>query len=248
MLIIPAIDLKNGCCVRLSQGRMDKATVYSDDPVATARRFEAAGARRLHLVDLDGAIAGVPVNMRTIERIRTAVGIDIQIGGGIRSLGTVRQYMDIGITYVILGTAAVADPEFLNASCNAFPGRIIVGIDANNGMVAVKGWTETTMLRAVDVARQLDPHCVAAIVFTDISRDGMLSGINLQSTAELAAAVSIPVIASGGVASVEDIKRLLPLEPTGIMGVIIGRALYTGAVDLKHCLALAGDAASIQRH
>lgn len=247
MLIIPAIDLKNGYCVRLSQGRMDEATVYSDDPVATALRWQADGARRLHIVDLDGALNGMPANAHAMEKICAAVNMEIQIGGGIRSLETIKRYMDLGVSYVILGTAAVMNPDFLRAACEAYPGRIIVGIDARDGMVAVRGWTKTTDVSAVEFARCLDSSRVAAIVFTDISRDGMLSGVNIQSTAALARAIPIPVIASGGVATIEDVRNLLSIETCGIIGVIIGRALYTGAIDLKECIELAsaraGDAA-----
>jgi len=238
MLIIPAIDLKQGQCVRLSQGRMDDATVYSSDPVETALRWQSLGARRLHIVDLDGAVSGKPVNSRVIEKICSAVNMDVELGGGIRDLQTVRQYISAGVDYVILGTAAVRDPALLAACCADYPGKIIIGIDARDGMVAVQGWTEETALRAVDFARTLDSTKVSAIVFTDIKRDGMLTGPDIESTAALARAVTIPVIASGGVSRIDDIKKLLAVEQSGIMGVIVGRALYTGTIDLKQCIAL----------
>jgi phosphoribosylformimino-5-aminoimidazole carboxamide ribotide isomerase len=238
MLIIPAIDLKEGQCVRLSQGRMDDATVYSSDPVETALRWQSLGARRLHIVDLDGAVSGMPVNKKMIEKICSAVAMDVELGGGIRDLQTVRQYINTGVDYVILGTAAVRDPALLASSCAEYPGKIIIGIDARDGMIAVQGWTEKTAVRAIDFARALDPDTIAAIVFTDIQRDGMLTGPNIDSTAALARAVGIPVIASGGVSRIDDIRHLLEVEQSGIMGVIIGRALYTGSIDLKQCISL----------
>jgi len=248
MLVIPAIDLKDGACVRLSQGKMDQATVYSDDPVEMARRWEAEGAQRLHIVDLDGAIAGKPVNLKLVEKIRAAVNLDIEIGGGIRSMETVKQYCDAGVTYIILGTAAITRPDFLAAACDTYPGRIIVGIDACNGMVAVRGWTETTSVTAIEVARRIDSTRVAAIIFTDISRDGMLTGPNITSTAALAQAGTIPIIASGGISSIEDVLKLVPLEPQGVIGVIIGRALYTGTIDLRQCIAGVAGLASPVHH
>lgn len=238
MLIIPAIDLKEGQCVRLSQGRMDDATVYSSDPVETALRWQSLGARRLHIVDLDGAVSGKPANTKVIEKICAAVSMDVELGGGIRDLQTVRQYISAGVDYVILGTAAIRDPALLASCCREYPGKIIIGIDARDGMVAVQGWTEKTEVRAVDFARTLDSDKIAAIVFTDIKRDGMLTGPNIESTEALARAVAIPVIASGGVSRIDDIKNLLAVEQSGIMGVIIGRALYTGNIDLKQCIAL----------
>ncbi len=238
MLIIPAIDLKDGKCVRLSQGEMDQATVYSQDPVEVARRWQSLGARRLHIVDLDGAVAGRPANRDVVESICSAVPMEVELGGGIRTMTTIEAYLEVGVDYIILGTAAIKDPQFREESCKQFPGKIIIGIDARDGMVSVQGWTETTAVRAVDFAGQLDSTAVSAIIHTDISRDGMLTGPNIESTAELAQAVPIPVITSGGVSRIEDIHNLLTVEDKGIMGVIIGRALYTGDVDLKECIEL----------
>ena len=238
MIIIPAIDLKNGQAVRLSQGRMEDATIYSSDPVEVARRWEESGARRLHIVDLDGAVSGRPRNRELVKRICSAVSMEVELGGGIRDLATVDEYLGAGVKYAILGTAAVRDPLFRDACCRKHPGRIIIGIDANNGMVAVQGWTESTPLSAVDLARQLDAQAVAAIVYTDISRDGMLTGPNAEETARLARLISIPVIASGGMSHIDDVNNLLKMESSGIMGVIIGRALYTGGIDLREALAL----------
>ena len=239
MIIIPAIDLKEGKCVRLSQGQMDKATVYSQDPAEVAMRWQSAGAQRLHIVDLDGAVSGKTKNKDAVKSIRSAISIPVQLGGGIRDLKTIDEYLSAGIDHIILGTAAIRDPELLRESCKMFPGRIIVGIDARDGMVSVQGWTENTQTKAVDFAQQLDSSAVTAIIFTDISRDGMLTGPNIKSTALLARAVTIPVIASGGVSCIEDIKGLLEIESFGIKGVIIGRALYTGDIDLKQCIEMA---------
>ena len=238
MIIIPAIDLKNGQCVRLSQGRMEDATIYSQDPVEVARRWESMGAQRLHIVDLDGAVSGRPKNKELIKKICSAVSMKVELGGGIRTVQTFQEYLDAGVDFAILGTAAIKDPVFLQESCAQFSGSIIIGIDARDGMIAVQGWTEKTELNAVDFARQLDSKAVHAIVFTDIKRDGMLTGPNIESTVLLAQAVSIPVIASGGVSSLEDIEKLLAVESCGIMGVITGRALYTGDIDLKACINL----------
>ncbi len=238
MLVIPAIDLKNGKCVRLSQGDMHRETVYSLDPAETARQWRALGARRLHIVDLDGAVGGKPHNREAIRRIRSAVDMHIELGGGIRDLDTVKACLDDGIDSVILGTAAIKDPVLRAAACERYPGRIIIGIDARDGMVSVQGWTETTATSAIDFARELDPAAVAAIIFTDISRDGMLTGPNIESTVALARSVSIPVIASGGISSLGDIRRLMEVASCGIMGAITGRALYTGDLDLAECIAI----------
>lgn len=239
MLIIPAIDLKEGQCVRLSQGQMDRATVYSQNPAEVARRWESAGAQRLHIVDLDGAISGKPKNRDVIRSIRSAVSMQIELGGGIRDIDTIDEYLSAGIDNIILGTAAIKNPELLEKSCKMFPGKIIIGIDARNDRVSVQGWTEKTEMSAVDFAQQLDSSAVSAIIFTDIKRDGMLVGPNIESTAQLAKAVAIPVIASGGVSCIEDIKRLLEIESFGVKGVVIGRALYTEDIDIRECIELA---------
>ncbi|MCP4715827.1 MAG: 1-(5-phosphoribosyl)-5-[(5-phosphoribosylamino)methylideneamino]imidazole-4-carboxamide isomerase [Deltaproteobacteria bacterium] len=238
MIVIPAIDLKDGKCVRLAQGEMDQSTVYSEDPVEVALRWEQKGATRLHIVDLDGAVSGKPRNKDLVKQICSAVSMAVELGGGIRDITTVAEYLSAGVEYCILGTAAIKDPDFLQQCCEEHGGSIIVGIDARDGMVAVQGWTETTSISAIDFAGKLDPVAVAAVVFTDIGRDGMLTGPNTESTAQLAEAVEIPVIASGGVACIDDIKELLKVEKSGIMGVITGRALYTGDLDLEECVAL----------
>ncbi len=238
MIIIPAIDLKNGKCVRLSQGNMHQETVYSDNPVETALKWQSLGAQRLHIVDLDGAVSGTPHNREAIRHIHTAVDMHIEIGGGIRDLDTISAYLDDGIDSVILGTAAIKNPQLRNEACKKYPGRIIIGIDARDGKVSVQGWTEDTATSAIDFARELDPDAVSAIIFTDISRDGMLTGPNIESTVALARSMPIPVIASGGLASLDDIRRLLDVEQYGIMGAITGRALYTGDLDLAECIAM----------
>lgn len=226
--------------MRLSQGEMQRETVYSLDPAETALKWQGLGARRLHIVDLDGAVGGTPRNREAIRRIRAAVDMHIELGGGIRDLATITSYLDDGIDSVILGTAAIRDPGLRRDACGRFAGRIIIGIDARDGMVSVQGWTETTATSAIDFARELDPAAVAAIIFTDISRDGMLTGPNIESTVALARSVAIPVIASGGIASIDDIRRLIEVESCGIMGAITGRALYTGDLDLAECIAITG--------
>jgi phosphoribosylformimino-5-aminoimidazole carboxamide ribotide isomerase len=237
MLVIPAIDLKDGQCVRLRQGRMEDSTVFSDDPVKTAGHWRAQGARRLHLVDLNGAFAGEPVNGAIVEAIARAYpDLPLQIGGGIRDLKTIESYLNVGVSYVIIGTQAVRHPPFVAEACKAFPGRILVGLDAKDGWVATDGWAEVSTVNVVDLARQFADDGVEAIIYTDIARDGMMQGINLEATLRLARASSIPVIASGGVSRMEDIKELLKLARTdtgaGIMGAITGRAIYEGALDL----------------
>lgn len=232
MLVIPAIDLKGGRCVRLYQGNMDQATVYSDDPVATALRWQGEGAERLHVVDLDGAVAGTGVNTAVIERICQALSIPVQVGGGIRDVAAIERLLSSGVSRVILGTVAYRQPEIVATACQRFPGRITVGIDARAGKVAVQGWTEATALEAVELARRCASMGVSEIIYTDISRDGTAQGVNLDATLALARSVALPIIASGGVASIQDVERLLPLETEGIAGVIVGRALYTGAVKL----------------
>lgn len=241
MLIIPAIDLKDGHCVRLRQGEMDSATVFSEDPAAMARKWVASGARRLHLVDLNGAFAGKPVNEAAIKTIIDAVGeeMPVQLGGGIRDLDTIERYLDDGITYVIIGSAAVKNPGFLHDACNAFPGHIIVGLDAKGGKVAVEGWSKVTHHEVVDLARRFEDYGVEAVVYTDIGRDGMMSGVNIDATVALARTLSIPVIASGGITNLDDIRALCAVEDEGIMGAITGRAIYEGTLDFAEAQQLA---------
>jgi len=239
MLVIPAIDLKDGRCVRLYQGNMDQATIYSDDPVATALRWQSQGAERLHVVDLDGAVSGAGVNTAVIEQICQTLTIPVQVGGGIRTVETAEQLFARGVSRVILGTVAYRRPDVVALACQRFPGRVTVGIDAKAGKVAVQGWTESTELDATTLAKLCADMGVSEIIYTDISRDGTEQGVNLAATLALAQAASLPVIASGGVASLRDIERLAPLHTEGIAGVIIGRALYTGAVRLEEAIALA---------
>lgn len=239
MLVIPAIDLKAGRCVRLYQGDMDQATIYSDNPVATALRWQSEGAERLHIVDLDGAVSGAGVNTAVIEQICQALTIPVQVGGGIRNLDAIERLLSRGVARVILGTVAYRQPEVVATACQRFPGHITVGIDARAGKVAVQGWTEATELEASALARRCAGVGVSEIVYTDIARDGTEQGVNLEATLALARSVPLPIIASGGVASVRDIERLVPLESEGIVGVIIGRALYTGAVKLAEAIAVA---------
>ncbi|NYT83351.1 1-(5-phosphoribosyl)-5-[(5-phosphoribosylamino)methylideneamino]imidazole-4-carboxamide isomerase [Alcaligenaceae bacterium] len=233
MLLIPAIDLKDGRCVRLRQGDLDDATVFSDDPAAMATQWLDQGARRLHLVDLNGAVAGKPKNEAAIKSIITAVADDIpvQIGGGIRDLDTIERYLDAGISYVIIGTAAVKDPGFLRDACSAFPGNIIVGLDARDGKVATDGWSKLTRHDVFDLARKFEDYGCEAIVYTDIGRDGMLSGVNIEATVKLAQHVNIPIIASGGVTDLKDIEALCAVESEGVEGAILGRSLYEGTLD-----------------
>jgi len=239
MLVIPAIDLKAGRCVRLYQGDMNQATVYSDDPVATALRWQREGAERLHVVDLDGAVAGAGVNTGVIEQICRTLAIPVQVGGGVRDLETVEKLLSCGAARVILGTVAYRRPEVVEAACERFPGHITVGIDARAGKAAVQGWTEATGLDAITLAGRCAGAGVSEIIYTDIARDGTEQGVNLDATLALARSVPLPVIASGGVAGLRDIERLVPLEADGIAGVIVGRALYTGAVKLAEAVALA---------
>ena len=233
MLLIPAIDLKDGHCVRLQQGDMKAATTFGEDPAAMARRWLDAGARRLHLVDLNGAFAGKLVNEAAIKSILRAVAdeIPVQLGGGIRDLDTIEKYIDAGLRYVIIGTAAVKNPGFLQDACSAFGGHIIVGLDAKDGKVATDGWSKLTGHEVVDLARKFQDWGVESIIYTDIGRDGMLSGINIEATVKLAQALTIPVIASGGLAGLQDIEQLCAVEDEGIEGVICGRAIYTGDLD-----------------
>ncbi len=233
MIIIPAVDIKNGKCVRLFQGRFDSETVFSDDPAAMAKRWESEGAEIIHVIDLDGAVGKSPKNLNSIKRIIESVEAYIQVGGGIRTAKTVKMYLDLGVKRVIIGTEAIKNPKFVKDACKAFPDQIVVGIDARDGLVAIEGWTETTRIKAVDLARRFEDCGVAAINFTDIHRDGMETGPNIEATRHIAEAVSIPVVASGGVSTIEDIKKLMPLEAVGVVGVITGRALYSGSLSLK---------------
>jgi len=238
MIVIPAIDLKDGRCVRLEQGLMERDTVFCDSPAEQAIKWQGQGAEMLHIVDLNGAFAGEPKNRTSIEEIVSAITIPTQLGGGIRDLATIEAYLSLGIGRVILGTAAQRNPELVREACAGFPGRIVVGIDAKNGMVAVQGWAEVTDIRAVEMARRFEGYGVSAIIYTDISRDGMLSGPNIDATRELAEAITIPVIASGGVSRLSDIENLMAIEASGVIGVITGKAIYTGAISLAEAVAL----------
>jgi len=233
MLLIPAIDLKDGKCVRLRQGRMEDETVFGDDPVAVAQRWVDAGARRLHMVDLNGAFEGKPVNSAAIRAVAEAFpDLPIQVGGGIRDEDTVQAYLDAGVQYIIIGTKAVSAPHFVNDLCLEFPGHIIVGLDAKDGKVAIDGWSKLSHHSALDMAQRFEQDGVVAIVFTDIGRDGMMSGVNVDSTVALAQAINIPVIASGGITDIEDIRALCAVADEGIAGAITGRAIYEGTLDL----------------
>jgi phosphoribosylformimino-5-aminoimidazole carboxamide ribotide isomerase len=243
MLIIPAIDLKDGQCVRLKQGLMEQATVFSESPAEQARHWVEQGARRLHLVDLNGAFAGKPKNESAIKAILREVGDDIpvQLGGGIRDLDTIERCLDDGLTYVIIGTAAVKNPGFLHDACTAFPGHIIVGLDAKDGKVATDGWSKLTGHDVVDLGKKYEDYGVEAIIYTDIGRDGMLSGINIEATVRLAQALTIPVIASGGLSNLDDIKALCAVEHEGVVGTIAGRAVYDGSLDFAAAQRLADE-------
>lgn len=238
MLVIPAIDLKDGVCVRLEQGLMDRDTVFNRNPAAQAREWQDQGAELLHIVDLDGAFAGKPKNGAAIEAIVKSISIPAQLGGGIRDLVTIESYLALGLSRVIIGTAAQRNPQLVREACTRFPGRIVVGIDAKNGLVAVQGWAEVTDITAVELAKKFEDCGVAAIIYTDISRDGMLQGPNLEATRALAESVAIPVIASGGVSSLDDIQRLMAIEGSGVTGVITGKAIYAGAFRLAEAVAL----------
>ncbi len=239
MLIIPAIDLRGGKCVRLRQGRAEEMTVFSDDPVATGLRWQAAGAKWLHLVDLDGAFSGSPQNLESIRRLRENLNIPMELGGGIRTLDTIKAYLDLGLDRLILGTVVLKDPDLAKRACADFPGKIAIGLDARDGLLAVEGWTETSQRSALEVAKSLEPLKPAAFIYTDIFRDGVKRGVNLAATRALAEAVALPVIASGGVSTLADIEALLPLEAVGVVGVITGRALYDGSLDLAAAIKLA---------
>lgn len=238
MIVIPAIDLKDGQCVRLEQGLMERDTVFCDSPAEQALVWQNQGAELLHLVDLNGAFAGEPKNRSSIEEIVRAVSIPTQLGGGIRDIQTIEAYLSLGIDRVILGTAAQRNPELVKEACRLYPGRIVVGIDAKNGMVAVQGWAEVTDISARELAKKFEGFGVAAVIYTDISRDGMLSGPNIDATRDLAEAVAIPIIASGGVSRMADIEALMAIEESGVVGVITGKAIYTGAIRLAEAIAL----------
>ena len=240
MIVIPAIDLKDGKCVRLRQGRMDDNTVFSDDPVQVAATWIKAGARRLHIVDLNGAFAGKPVNAAIIKKIATNhPDIPVQVGGGIRDEDTIQLYLDAGVKYVILGTKAVNAPHFVGDMCTEFPGHVIVGLDAKDGKVAIDGWSKLSGHDVIDLARHFETDGVEAIVYTDIGRDGMLTGVNVEATRRLAAAITIPVIASGGITNLDDIRRLCAVADHGIMGAITGRAIYEKTLDFAAAQKLA---------
>ena len=243
MLLIPAIDLKDGQCVRLRQGLMEDATVFSDKPVDMALHWVAQGARRLHLVDLNGAFAGKPQNLGAIKAILAAVSEDVpvQLGGGIRDLDTIETYLDLGLSYVIIGTAAIKNPQFLRDACDAFPNQIIVGLDAKDGMVATDGWAKVTKYHVTEMGQRFADYGVNSIIYTDIGRDGMLSGVNIEATVKLAEAVSVPVIASGGLTNLDDIRALCEVESSGVEGAVTGRAIYEGAIDFKQAQELADE-------
>lgn len=237
MLIIPAIDLKDGRCVRLFQGDMERETVYFADPVAAANHWVAEGATFLHIVDLNGAVEGRPVHTKEVAAICRVAGLSVELGGGLRSVDAVQAALDLGVARVVIGTAAYDNAQLLQALCKKFPGKIVVGIDARQGKVAVKGWKETTAMDAVDLARRCEQDGAARIIYTDISRDGTRDGVNLDETLKIARAVKIPVIASGGVATLDDIRQLMPLEKAGVEGVVVGKALYSGAFTFKDAVS-----------
>lgn len=243
MLLIPAIDLKDGQCVRLKQGDMDQSTVFSDDPVTVARHWLEQGARRLHLVDLNGAFAGKPKNLGVIRDILAAVGdeIPVQLGGGIRDLDTIEKYFDLGLKYVIIGTAAVKNPGFLHDACDAFPGQVIVGLDAKDGMVAIDGWAKVTSHNVIDLAKRFEDYGVNSVIYTDIGRDGMMNGVNIEATVKLAQALTVPVIASGGLTDLDDVRKLCAVEHEGVEGAITGRAIYEGSIDFAAAQDLADE-------
>ena len=240
MLIIPAIDIKGGRCVRLFQGRMEQETVYSDDPVSVAKRWEDEGAEFLHIVDLDGAVSGVPKNKEIIESIIKSVKIPLEVGGGIRNIETIKEYFSIGAKKVVIGTVTWENPILISEVCKVFPERIIVGIDAKNGNVAVRGWEDVTDTSASELAKRFEGMGISGIIYTDISRDGTLSGPNIDSIKFFAKSISIPVIASGGVSDINDIKNIMKLKKHGVDGVIIGKALYSGSVNLREAIKLVG--------
>ncbi len=237
MIIIPAIDLKDGLCVRLLQGRKEDVTVYSNDPASTALQWESSGAKLLHIVDLDGAFSGSQKNLSSIEKIRKAVKMEIEVGGGIRDMERIDLLLSFNINRVILGTAAIENPELIREACSRYPGKILVGIDAKDGFVAVKGWVKVTHVRAIDLSLNMQEYGAAGIIYTDISRDGMLTGPNIEATRQMVEALKIPVIASGGISSIEDIKKLKEIQ--ALWGAITGKALYSGKLDLKEAIEAA---------
>jgi phosphoribosylformimino-5-aminoimidazole carboxamide ribotide isomerase len=238
MIVIPAVDLKDGRCVRLSQGRMDQESVYSEDPVQMARHWESKGAERLHVVDLNGAVQGRPFHSSLIKEIVRSVRIPVEVGGGIRDFETIEDYLSSGVKWVILGTAAFQNRSLVKEACRRFPERVILGIDAKGGKVAIQGWNEVVSSEAIELAKQFEGMDLSAIIFTDIERDGMGTGLNFESAKNFARSISIPVIASGGVSRIEDIQNLTVLEPDGVIGVIVGRALYTGRLDLEEAIRI----------
>lgn len=239
MIVIPAVDIKGGKCVRLLQGRMEDETVFSDDPAEMAKRWNDDGAEMIHVVDLDGAFAKSPQNLSSIKKIIESVDADIQVGGGVRNNETIRMYIELGVKRVVIGTEAIRNPSLILQACEKYPGQVVIGIDARNGLVAIEGWAETTQTRAIDLAIQFERYGPAAINFTDINRDGMQTGPNIEQTRLLAKSTTIPVVASGGVSTIEDIKKLTSLEDDGVTGVITGRALYSGTLNLKEAIAAA---------
>ncbi len=238
MIVIPALDLKEGKCVRLSQGRMDKESVYSEDPIQMAKQWESKGAERLHVIDLNGAITGSPFHQSLIKEIAQSLHIPLEVGGGIRDFKTIQRYIEAGVRWVILGTTAFLNPNFIKEACHQFPGKVILAVDAREGKVAIQGWNEMVPIKAIDSIRQFKDMDLSSIIYTDIERDGMETGLNWEMTRALARTTSIPVIASGGVSRIEDIEHLLGLETDGIIGVIVGRALYTGRIDLEEAVLL----------
>jgi phosphoribosylformimino-5-aminoimidazole carboxamide ribotide isomerase len=245
LIIIPAVDLKEGRCVRLSQGRMDQESVYSEHPVEMAKHWESRGAERLHIVDLNGAVMGKPVHRSLIKEITRSLRIPVEVGGGIREIATIEDYLSSGVRWVILGTAAFQNRSLVEEACRQFPERVILGIDARGGRVAIQGWNEVVSLEVGVLAKQFEGKGLSAIVFTDIERDGMSTGLNVESTRRLSASTSIPVIASGGVSRIEDIEHLLELESEGVIGVIVGRALYTGQLDLEKAIRISRRSQSV---
>jgi phosphoribosylformimino-5-aminoimidazole carboxamide ribotide isomerase len=240
MIIIPAIDLKDGKCVRLRQGRMDSSTIFNDDPAAQARLWEDMGASKIHVVDLDGSVGGKPINYNRIKEITSAVDVPVQLGGGIRSPEVIRAYLDIGINTAILGTIAAKEPEKVKEFISEFPGRLAIGIDARSGIVAVQGWIESAGMKATDLAARYADSPPASFIYTDIDRDGMMRGPNIEATEDFAQNTLVPVILSGGVSTLSDVERALALEKSGVVGIIIGRALYEGTIDLQEAIAIVG--------